>query len=132
MPINRANSRNAVAKPPVYIISLVQLGLMLMLCLALLYVNKVLAYSVALGALIAIIPQAYFAARVFRFRGANAAGQMARSSYGGEVIKFVLTAAGFACTFALVRPLDSPAVFAGFIGMLVIHSVGAYWVSRQR
>lgn len=132
MPTNRANSRNAVAKPPVYLISLAQLGMLSVLCLALLLIDKVLAYSVALGGLIAIGPQAYFANRVFRFRGAKSAKQMANASYGAEVIKFVLTAAGFACVFALVRPIDGLAVFAGFIGMLVIHSVGALLISRRR
>ncbi|MEM9254450.1 MAG: ATP synthase subunit I [Pseudomonadota bacterium] len=120
-----------IARPPVHRISLAQLALLVPLCLALATLNKVWAYSAACGALLAIVPQAWFAARAFRRRGAQSAQAIARSGYTGEVGKFLLSAVGFALVFALVRPVSGPAVFAGYIVMLVVHIVGSWMLLRR-
>ena len=62
-----------IARPPVHRITLVQLALLVPLCLVLLAVDKVMAYSALCGGFIAIVPQAYFAALAFRRRGARSA-----------------------------------------------------------
>lgn len=115
-----------IARPPVHRITLAQLALLVLLCLGLLAIDKVVAYSVLSGGLIAIVPQAYFAALAFRWRGAQSASAMARSSYAGVLGKFVLSIAGFALVFAVVRPLDSPAVFVGYLAMLVTQITGSW------
>lgn len=115
-----------IARPPVHRITLVQLALLVLLCLGLLAVDRVVAYSALGGGLIAIVPQAYFAALAFRWRGARSAGAIARSSYAGEVGKFVLSIAGFALVFAIVRPIHAPAVFAGYLAMLVTQITGSW------
>ena len=92
--------------------------------------DQMLAYSAVLGGLTAILPQAYFASRVFRHRGASAAKQMAQSSYAGEVGKFLLTVAGFAVIFAGVRPLEAWMVFAAYGLMLVIQVTGSWLLLR--
>jgi ATP synthase protein I len=80
---------------------------------------------VAAGGLIAIVPQAYFARLAFRWRGAKSARAIARSSYAGEIGKYVLSIAGFAVVFATVRPIDGLAVFAGYLAMLIIQIIGS-------
>jgi len=120
-----------IARPPVYRITLAQLVILVLLCLVLLVSDKVRAYSVLSGGLIAILPQAYFAALAFRWRGARSARAIARSSYAGQVGKFLLSIAGFAVVFVALRPLDAPAVFAGYVAMLVIQITGSWLLLRR-
>ena len=115
-----------IARPPVHRITLAQLAILAPLCLLLLAYDKVTAYSVASGGLIAILPQAYFAMLAFRWRGANSARAIARSSYAGEIGKFVLSVAGFAVVFAVVRPISGLAVFTGYLVMLAIQITGSW------
>ena len=120
-----------IERPPVHRITLAQLAILVPLCLLLLAYDKVCAYSVASGGLIAIVPQAYFAALAFRWRGARSARAIARSSYAGEVGKFLLSVAGFAVVFATVRPIDGLAVFVGYLAMLAIQITGSWLLLKQ-
>ena len=120
-----------ILRPPVHRITLAQLAILVPLCLILLASDKVRAYSVLSGGLIAIVPQAYFAALAFRWRGARSARAIARSSYAGQVGKFLLSVAGFAAVFVAMRPIDAPGVFAGYLAMLVIQITGSWLLLRQ-
>ena len=115
-----------IARPPVHRITLTQLAVLTAICLALLAYEDVVAWSVAAGGLVAIIPQAYFAHLAFRWRGAKSARAIARSSYAGEIGKFVLSCAGFAVVFAAMRPINGLAVFAGYLAMLTIQIIGSW------
>ena len=119
-----------IKRPPVHRITLAQLAVLIPLCLLLLALDKVSAYSVLSGGLIAIVPQAYFAALAFRWRGARSARAIAHSSYAGEIGKFFLSVAGFAVVFAVLRPIDGPAVFAGYLAMLAIQITGSWLLLR--
>jgi ATP synthase protein I len=88
--------------------------------LGLLLVDKTIALSVFLGGLIFVIPYAFFVVRVFRFRGAGVAQNVAQGFYRGEAGKFVLTVMLFALVFALVRPLHALALFGGYIAMVLL------------
>ena len=114
-----------IARPPVHRISLAQMALLSCVCLPLWAYDEVIAWSVAAGGLIAIIPQAWFARLAFRWRGAKSARAIARSSYAGEIGKYLLSIAGFAVVFATVRPIDGLAVFAGYLAMLAIQIIGS-------
>lgn len=120
-----------IARPPVHRITLAQLALLVPLCVFLLTQDTVIAYSVLCGGLIAIVPQAYFAALAFRWRGARSARAIARSGYAGEVGKFLLSIAGFAVVFAALRPISGLAVFAGYLVMLVIQITGSWLLLRR-
>jgi ATP synthase protein I len=120
-----------IARPPVHRITLAQLAVLVTLCLLLLARDEVCAYSVLSGGLIAVVPQAWFAARAFRWRGARCARDIARSSYAGEIGKFILSVAGFAVVFATVRPIDGLAVFAGYLVMLALQVTGSWLLLRQ-
>lgn len=115
-----------IARPPIHRITLAQFAVLVPTCLLLLAVDKVCAYSVLSGGLIAIVPQAYFATLAFRWRGARSAQAIARSSYAGEVGKFLLSVAGFAMVFAAVRPIDGLAVFVGYLAMLAVQITGSW------
>jgi ATP synthase protein I len=80
--------------------------------------------------LVAVAPHAWFALGVFRWRGASNVQRAVRAGYASEIGKFLLTIAGFALIFALVRPVQGWAVFAGYGAMLVIQIVGAWWLLR--
>ena len=120
-----------IARPPVHRITLAQLTALLVVCLPLLAYDQVVAWSLAAGGLIAIVPQAYFAQLAFRWRGAKSAKAMARASYAGEIGKFLLSFAGFAVVFAAVRPISGLSVFAGYIAMLAIQIIGS-WLLLSR
>ncbi|MCB1710414.1 MAG: ATP synthase subunit I [Halioglobus sp.] len=120
-----------ILRPPVYRITLAQFATLVLLCLVLLASDKVSAYSVFSGGMIAILPQAYFAALAFRWRGARSARAIARSSYVGQVGKFLLSVAGFAAVFVALRPINAPAVFAGYLLMLVIQITGSWLLLRR-
>ena len=94
-------------------------------------VNKVFASSVLWGGLIAILPQAYFAAQVFKRSGARSAQVVAHASYKGVVGKFVFSAAGFAVVFATLRPIDGLGVFAGYIVLLVVQFIGSWLLLKN-
>ena len=115
-----------IARPPVHWITFLQLALLISLCLCVLAFDIVLAYSVLSGGLIAIVPQAYFALLAFRWRGARSARAIARSSYVGQLGKYVLSIAGFALVFAVLRPLNGPAVFVGYLSMLSTQIIGSW------
>jgi ATP synthase protein I len=119
-------------RPPAYRITLVQLAVLLVLGMALAgAAYPLVAESLVLGGLIAVLAQAYFAWRVFRHTGAQAAQRIARESYVGEIGKFFLAVAGFALIFALYRPLAAWAVFAGYGTMIIIQVLGSWLLLRQ-
>jgi ATP synthase protein I len=120
----------AIKRPPIHRIAVTQLVVLVLVGLTLSMLDQVKAYSLLSGGLIAIVPQAYFAARVFRLTGAKSAKAIARASYSGEIGKFVLTAAGFAVVFAAISPIDGLSVFIGYLIMLAIQITGSWLLLR--
>lgn len=119
-----------ISQPPAHRITLAQSLVLLLICLGLGNWDADVAYSALLGGLVAVIPQAWFTHRVFRRQGAQAARQIARSSYAAEVGKFFMAVAGFALVFALVRPIVGWAVFAAYGVMLIVQVIGAWYLLR--
>lgn len=120
-----------IARPPVHRITLFQcIGLTFLTLVSAFLFTDVITYSVICGGLIAIVPQAFFALRTFRYSGAQSAHAMARAGYSAEVGKFFLSCVGFAMVFALLRPIDGAAVFAGYVAMLMLHIFGSWWLLR--
>jgi len=121
-----------IARPPVHRITLAQLALLAPCCLVLVAIDRVFAYSVLAGGLVAILPQAYFAVFAFRWRGARAARGIVRSGNAGAAGKYLLSAVGFALVFALLRPVDGAAVFGGYLAMLAVQITGSWMLLRQQ
>ncbi|MBE9539429.1 MAG: ATP synthase subunit I [Proteobacteria bacterium] len=120
-----------IKRPPVFRISAVQLVVLASSSVLIFVFDAVWAYSVLSGGLIAVLPQAYFAARAFRWRGARSAQAIAKSSYVGVVGKFVFSAAGFAAVFVLLRPIEGLAVFVGYLAMLMIQIFGSWLLLKN-
>jgi len=57
------------------------------------------AVSALLGGGVSVVPNAYFARTLFRYRGARAAKQIVTSFYKGEAMKMVLTIVLFTLVF---------------------------------
>ncbi|WP_162883983.1 ATP synthase subunit I [Chromatocurvus halotolerans] len=87
--------------------------------------DRTSAVSFAAGAAVSILPQAWFAVLVFGFRQRRSLLRAARGAYAAHAGKFLLSAAGFALVFALLRPVSAPAVFAGFGIMWTLQTVGS-------
>jgi len=77
--------------------------------------GRVAGYSVLLGGLICVIPNAFLALRLAVPRRDPGAGALVQEAYIGELGKLALTVLMFGMVFALVRPLAAGALFAGFI-----------------
>ena len=117
--INRAPIR--------YLVTVQAITTLLMAGGALMF-GGVLSYSVLLGGLLSLIPNAGFASLVFRHSGARAMGAVVRNAYLGELMKLMLIGAGFGLVFVLVDPLHVPGLFTGFV---VVHMAGLVALIRH-
>jgi len=75
--------------------------------------GRAVGVSWLLGVFVAVVPNAFLAARLLG-SGADAKA-MLRAAWIGEIGKFALTVLLFGVIFAMVRPASALAVFAGFI-----------------
>ncbi|UAW98404.1 F0F1 ATP synthase subunit I [Halopseudomonas nanhaiensis] len=107
-------------KRPAFPVLLVQTGVTVAVALILWVVqDRIAGYSGLLGGLVAVIPNAYFAYRVYRYSGARSARAIVRELYSGEAGKLILTAALFVLVLMGVKPLEVPALFAGYLVAVV-------------
>ncbi|HIZ52091.1 MAG TPA: F0F1 ATP synthase subunit I [Candidatus Pseudomonas excrementavium] len=77
-------------------------------------------YSGLLGGLVALIPNSYFAFRVYRYSGARSARAIVGEFYSGEAGKLILTAVLFIAVWLGVKPLAVAAVFGGYLAVLAV------------
>ncbi len=82
--------------------------------------GQVSGYSVFLGGLTCVIPNAFLALRLAVPRRDPGAGALVRAAYIGELGKLALTVLMFSMVFILVRPLAAGALFAGFIAAQLV------------
>ncbi len=92
------------------------LAVVSVLCLA---KGLIAFYSALVGGLVFIIPNGYFAYKVFAYSGAQAARKIVQSFYKGEAVKLILTAVLFTVVFIYVKPLDVLAMFLAYFILLV-------------
>ncbi|WP_425548603.1 ATP synthase subunit I [Allohahella marinimesophila] len=119
-------------KPPVWRMPAMQ-GLMILACVGIsgALSGAVAAFSALLGGLICMIPGLYFSLAMFRYQGARSARLILQTTYKAETIKMVMTAAGFAAAFILVKPLSAGHLFAAFIAVQAVHW-SAPWILQPR
>ena len=72
------------------------------------------AYSVLIGGLIHVLPSLYFAIKVFKHAGAQAARQVVRAFYLGETLKIVFTIGLFIVVFMWI-PVVVSACLVGYV-----------------
>lgn len=95
-----------------------------------LFQGVVAGYSGLLGGLIALIPNAYFAYRVFRYFGARSARAIVSEIFSGEAGKLILTAVLFIAVWVGVEPLEAGAVFVGYLAGLAVSACAPLIVRR--
>ena len=109
-----------ISLPPVKRVALYQLAFLLPVCAVLLLWSSVLAYSVLIGGLIQICPQAWFTRQAFKYAGARKVQSIVRAMHWGETGKIVLTTVLFTVSFVMVKPLYAGALFASFVVMILV------------
>ena len=116
------NIRNKLAA---YKILAVEASITIVLAfLLLMSVDAVIAYSVALGGLAFVIPNTFFARYVFRYSAAESVSLAIRWFYIGEAVKIIMTVLIFAACFIWVKPLNVIALFATFLIMMFVNTIG--------
>jgi ATP synthase protein I len=112
-----------IARPPVLKIYGFQVLLVLLASVIAFPSDSVIAGSIAIGGMISVIPNAYFARQVFRYTGAAYAREVTQSFYRGESGKFVTTLALFATTFAFIRPLQVFVLFLAYLTAMLLNAL---------
>lgn len=112
-----------IPKPPLNRVALHQLAILLPVYGALLLLDNRLANSVLVGALIQVVPQAWFARQAFKHTGAKQASLVVGAIYRGETGKLVLTAALLVAAFTLFKDWNYVALFTAFIAMIPLQLV---------
>ena len=119
---------------------LVQLCVSVVVAVALwAWIGEVAGMSALLGGAAVVIPNGFLAARLMKPNRDVSARAMMRSAWIGELGKLLLTVLLFGVIFGVVRPIQPPAVFAGFIaaqlvvfgGLLVGNGAGAQQVMTK-
>lgn len=109
-----------IVAPPVGRIAFVQLAILVVAALGLLPVDVTVAYSILIGGVIQIGPQAYFTRLAFRYVGARQAPNILRAIHKGETGKLLLTAVLFALAFSFIEPLHIPGLFLSYSAMIIV------------
>lgn len=121
--MNATAGNNGLQRPPLGKVLLVEGSLLLLAVTVAWCLDTATAWSILLGGLIFLLPQAWFSWRAFRVRGAVAASEVAQGFYRAEAGKFLLVATGFALAFTAAGPVDAPWLFGAYVLMLLLNSV---------
>ncbi|MBT7953345.1 MAG: F0F1 ATP synthase subunit I [Gammaproteobacteria bacterium] len=95
-------------------------------------IDRIAAYSAALGGIACILPNLLFARFAFRYSAAESAGLVMKWFYIGEAIKIIVTVLIFALSLIWLKDLNFAAMFITYIIalMLNIHGLGLV-IGRQ-
>lgn len=78
------------------------------------------AISALLGGVVCVIPNIYFARKLFKYQGARSAKQIVNSFYKGEAAKILLSVFLFTAVFMWVK-ITPLAFFTAYIMILMTH-----------
>ncbi|KTD69450.1 MULTISPECIES: F0F1 ATP synthase subunit I [Legionella] len=78
------------------------------------------ASSALLGGIVCIVPNAFFASKLFKYQGARSAKQIVNSFYKGEALKIVISIFLFTAVFLLFK-ITPLAFFASYIMIQMTH-----------
>ena len=112
-----------IPKPPLTRVAVYQLAALLPASGLLLLMDTVLAYSVLVGGLVQIVPQAWFARQAYKYSGAQQASLVVRTMYRGETGKVVLAATLMAVLFTLHKQWNFFALFMAYITMIPLQLI---------
>ena len=109
---------STIPKPRILFALMIQLSVLLVLSAFAFWNDPLLGFSVLVGGLNQIVPQAWFSYYAFKHGGANKTHLILRSMYRGETGKILLTASGFVAVFVLFDDLNMLGFMATFIAMI--------------
>jgi|TARA_B100001094_G_scaffold63336_1_gene59273 ATP synthase protein I len=109
---------STIPKPRILFALMIQLSVLLVLSAFAFWNDSLLGFSVLVGGLNQIVPQAWFSYYAFKHGGANKTHLILRSMYRGETGKILLTASGFVAVFVLFDDLNMLGFMATFIAMI--------------
>ena len=112
-----------IPKPPLTRVAIYRLAALLPASGFLLLVDTVLAFSVLVGGLAQIVPQAWFARQAYKYSGAQQASLVVRAMYRGETGKVVLAATLMAVLFTLHKQWNFFALFMAYIAMIPLQLI---------
>jgi ATP synthase protein I len=90
------------------------------------------AIPTLLGGLIAVVPNAFLAARVMSPRAGQSAKGLLRAGWLGEIGKLGIAAVMFAAVFMSLRPLHPGYLFTGYIATLLALPLGLLFDGKKR
>jgi ATP synthase protein I len=106
---------------PILLLLLAQVAVALAVAAGLaLWQGRLTAVSALLGGAIAVIPNAFLAARLLSPRAGTSARALLRAAWLGEIGKLVLTALLFAIVLVTMRPISGLGLFGGFIAAQLV------------
>ncbi|WP_227537963.1 ATP synthase subunit I [Marinobacter vulgaris] len=109
----------------------IETGLIVVLSLAWYTESRLAGYSAFVGGLIYVIPNAYFAHRMYRFEGARNAHLVVGNMFRAETVKLALTAVFFAAVFILMEPVHVPALLFTFAVMVALSPLLRWFIRPQ-
>ena len=127
----RTPNKSPFHQTPAFPVLVLQLVVTLVVALVLwVFQGLIAGYSGLLGGLVALIPNCYFAFRVYRYSGARSARAIVGEFYSGEAGKLILTAVLFIAVWVGVEPLEAVAVFVGYLAGLAVSACAPLIVRR--
>ena len=109
----------------------IEFGLIGLISAGWFFESRLAGYSALAGGLIYVIPNAYFAHRMFRYEGARQASLVVGNMFRAESIKLALTAVFFAAVFILIEPVHVPALLFTFAAMVAMSPL-LRWFNQPR
>ncbi|MFL1466789.1 ATP synthase subunit I [Marinobacter sp. DUT-3] len=126
-----SNNRSRITRLPLARWLAIEFTVIVILSLLWTIESRLAGYSAFVGGLIFVIPNAYFAHRMYRFEGARQAHLMVGNMFRAESIKIALTAVFFAAVFILMEPVHVPALLFTFAVMVVMSAVLRFLIRPQ-
>lgn len=124
-------TRNRITRLPLLKWLAIELGLILAMGLGWSLESRLAGYSALIGGLIFIIPNAYFAHRMYRHEGSRQANLMVGDMFRAESIKLSLTAVFFTAVFILIEPVHVLALLFTFAVMVVLNPLMRWFIRPQ-
>ncbi len=124
-------NKTAFYRLPAFQVLALQMAVTLVLAAAFFFpAGATTAGSILIGGALVVIPQAYFAAKTFRYYGARSAQAIVRSIWSGHAGKMILTSVLFALTFAGIKSLDVAALAVSYIAVMVL-GISAQFLTKS-
>ena len=112
--------KTTIKAPPVKQIAKTQSLILLIAVVILAPLDTTISFSVLIGGIIQIVPQAYFSSLAFRYTGAQQAPKIVRAIQKGASVKLLISAILFGLSFYFLNALDVRVLFLAYCLMIIV------------